>query len=94
MKKGTKVAVGVGAGLAAAGLAAYLFTGKRGKQNRQTLKAWASKVEKEATAQMKKLKNIRKEDYLRMVAQAADTYEKFAAEPARKKKPKAQGKKK
>ncbi len=52
MKKGNKVgkAIAVGAGVAAAGAAAYMLLGPDGKKNRAKVKAFAKKVQKKVTS--------------------------------------------
>lgn len=69
MKKKTKVAVGIGAGLAAAGVAAYLLTGKNGKQNRAKIARLSSAMKKEAAKELKKIKSAKAEDYIRIIEQ-------------------------
>lgn len=70
-----KVAVGVGLGLlAAAAVAGYLLSGKRGEKNRKKIKAWAENAKKEIAAQLKKLKQVNKAAYNRVVDEVSRKY--------------------
>lgn len=70
----TKAAIGVGAGLAAAAVAAYLLTGKRGKENRGKVKAWAKKMQSDISREIGKLKQVSKQQYLAIISEVAARY--------------------
>lgn len=80
--KKTKIAIGVGAGLAAAALGAYLLTGERGKKNRKKLKTMAASVKKEVELELAKLKKASKEDYQAILAEAVKRYKSLEKKPA------------
>ena len=69
-----KKKVAVGLGIAAAGLAAYLLSGSRGKKRRAALKKWAGVVEKEIAREVKKLKTVSKKEYDAIVSTVAKKY--------------------
>lgn len=70
----TKAAIGVGAGLVAAGVAAYLLTGKRGTKNRTAMKAWAGKMQKEVGQKLATMKTVGKAQYHQAISEVAKRY--------------------
>ncbi len=75
MKKSDKM---IGAGIALAAIAAaatYFLTGKRGKENKEKIAAWTLKMKGEVLENMKKLKELNKENYLALVDEVAIRYE-------------------
>ena len=58
-----KIAVGVGAALAAAATAAYLLTGERGKKNREEIKKLTKGMQAEVAQELKKLKKTGEKEY-------------------------------
>jgi hypothetical protein len=73
MSTGKKVAIGAGVGLAAAA-AAYFLTGKRGVKNRAAIKEWAVKANEELAQAVKKVGNLTKFEYEKIVATIAKKY--------------------
>ena len=69
-----KAAIGIGAGLAAAGVAAFLLLGERGEKNRKAVKAWAGKMQGEISREIGKLKQVSKAQYLAIVSEVAKRY--------------------
>lgn len=78
MKKSTKQAWEVGAGLtAAAALAAagaYLLSGKQGAKRKAKVKAWVVKARVEAARNIKAAKKMSAQDYTRIVDKAIKHY--------------------
>lgn len=78
-KKGmsTGAKVGMGLGLAAAGVAAYLLWGKDGKKNRKVVRGWAVKMKGEIIEKFEKAENVTEETYHNIVDQVKARYEKM-----------------
>ena len=78
MKKSTRAAWEVGAGLtAAAALAAagaYLLSGKQGAKRKSQVKAWVVKARAEAARNIKAAKKMSAADYARIVDKAIKHY--------------------
>lgn len=74
--KKTKAAIGVGAGLVAAGAAAgyYFFASKDAKKNRKIAALWASNLKKDVEKKIKVLKSIDKFAVAEIIEKAAATY--------------------
>jgi gas vesicle protein len=64
----------VGAGIAAASVAAVLLFGSNGKKNRKDLKDWSMKMKKEVVAKAKELKVVSAPVYAKIVSQVAAKY--------------------
>jgi len=75
-------AVAIGAGVAAVGAGAYLFLGPDGKKNQKKVKVWMTKMEKEATGKMKKVKSATLPIYHNTVDALALSYSKQYKEHA------------
>lgn len=78
-KKGMSTAakVGMGLGLAAAGVAAYLLWGKDGKKNRKVVRGWAVKMKGEIIEKFEKAENVTEATYHNIVDQVKARYEKM-----------------
>ncbi len=65
VKKGmsTGAKIGIGATVAAAGVAAYLLLGPDGKKNRKKVSAWTDKMEKEVIKKVKSAKALSEATY-------------------------------
>ncbi|HOJ86904.1 MAG TPA: hypothetical protein PLN68_08270 [Elusimicrobiales bacterium] len=76
MKK-TKIAQGVILGAVAA-LAAYFLTSDKTKKQRETLCKWAMDMKAELIKKIKNMKDLKKEDYEKMVAELSKKYSKLS----------------
>ena len=77
MKTSEKV-IGTGIGLAAlAAIGTYFLTGKKGADNRRAVRGWTLKMKGEVLEKVEDLKNLDKEDYYKIVDEAAKRYERF-----------------
>lgn len=77
MKTAEKV---IGAGLSVAALAAigaYFLTGKNGEKNRDTIRGWMLRMKGEVLEKVEDLKTLKKEDYYRIVDEAAARYDRL-----------------
>lgn len=74
--KKTKIAVGVGTGLLAAGTAAgyYFFASKTAKKNRKIVASWATKLKRDTEKHIKVLKKMDKTAVIKMINKAAAAY--------------------
>jgi gas vesicle protein len=76
MKKSEKV-ISAGIGIAAlAAIGAYFLAGKRGAKNRERIYGWTLKMKGEVLEKVEDLKNMKKEDYYKIVDEVAARYEK------------------
>lgn len=76
MKKSEKV-ISAGIGIAAlAAIGAYFLTGERGAKNRERIYGWTLKMKGEVLEKVEDLKNMKKEDYYKIVDEVAARYEK------------------
>jgi len=76
MKKSSKQAIAVGAGVAALAAAAagtYFFTGKNAK-NRKKVAAWAGQMQKDVMRNIKKARSLSRANYHKIVDAAAKNY--------------------
>jgi hypothetical protein len=70
-----KKAIGAGIGIAAlAAIGAYFLTGKRGAKNREAIKGWTLKMKGEVLEKVEKVRKLEKEDYEKIVDDAAERY--------------------
>lgn len=72
--KKTKLAIGVGAGLAAAGAAAasyYFFASKSAKKNRKVVASWATKLKHDAEKKIKTLESMDKSAVIKVIEKSA-----------------------
>lgn len=78
-KKGVSAGkiIGVGAGVAALGAAAYLLFGPNGKKNQKALKGWTVKMKGEIIEEFEKAKNITEPVYHEIVDKVQARYAKF-----------------
>lgn len=78
-KKGVSAGkiIGVGAGVAALGAAAYLLFGPNGKKNQKALKGWTVKMKGEIIEEFEKAKNITEPMYHEIVDKVQARYAKF-----------------
>lgn len=78
-KKGmsTGAKIGIGASLAAAGIAAYLLFGKDGKKNRKVVRGWAVKMKGEIIEKFEKAENVTESAYHTIVDQVQARYAKM-----------------
>lgn len=78
----TGAAVGLGAGLAAAAVAAalgsYLLTGKRAARTKKVLKSWMLKAKGELLEQLENAGEVGEDMYYQAVDKLADKYSKMA----------------
>ena len=78
----TAAAMGLGAGLAAAAIAAavgsYLLTGTRAKNTKRVLKSWMLKAKGELLEQLEKAGDVGEEMYYQAVDQVAAKYSKMS----------------
>ncbi len=76
--KTTEKVIGTGIGLAAlAAIGTYFLTGKKGADNRRAVRGWTLKMKGEVLEKVEDLKNLDKEDYYKIVDEAAKRYERF-----------------
>lgn len=76
MKKQTKIAAGV-ITAAIIACAVYFLSGERGKKNRQKIKDFAIQMKKELLERMSELKEIKREEYLKLVDELAEKYKRI-----------------
>ena len=78
----TGAAIGLGAGLAAAAVAAalgsYLLTGSRAAKTKRVLKSWMLKAKGEVLEQLENMEDVGQEAYEKAVDQVAAKYSKMA----------------
>lgn len=80
MKKSTKKKIEIGAGLAtatvvAAGLAAYLLSGEKGKARKKKAKAWLSKAKLEIAKNVRTAKKLGESNYSKIVDEVLKKYQ-------------------
>jgi gas vesicle protein len=77
-KKGmsTGVKIGIGAGIAAAGVVTYLLLGPDGKKNRKKVRTWAVKVKGEVIKKLTQAKKITEPLYHNIIDQVHAKYAK------------------
>lgn len=77
MKTAEKV-IGTGIGIAAlAALGTYFLTGKNNEKNREAVRGWTLKMKGEILEKIEDLREIKKEDYYKLVDEAAERYERL-----------------
>jgi gas vesicle protein len=77
MKTAEKV-IGAGLGVAAlAAIGAYFLTGKNGEKNRDAIRGWMLRMKGEVLEKVEDLKTLKKEDYYRIVDEAAARYDRL-----------------
>lgn len=69
--------IGVGAGVAALGAAAYLLFGPNGKKNQKALKGWTVKMKGEIVEEFEKAKHITEPMYHEIIEKVQARYSKF-----------------
>lgn len=78
----TAAAMGLGAGLAAAAVAAalgsYLLTGKRATKTKRVLRSWMLKAKGELLEQLEKAGDVGEDMYYKAIDQVAAKYSKMA----------------
>ena len=74
--KKTKTAIGVGAGLIAAGAVAgyYFFASKNAKKNRKIVASWATKLKRDTEKKIKTLAAMDKSAVTKVIEQTASLY--------------------
>ena len=75
MSTGTKI--GIGASIAAAGVAAYLLFGKDGKKNRKIIRGWSVKMKGEIIEKFEKMKDVTEPIYNSIVDEVSSKYAKM-----------------
>lgn len=76
--KTTEKVIGTGVGLAAlAAIGAYFIAGKKGAGNRELIRGWMLKMKGEVLEKVEDLKHLDKEDYYKIVDEAAARYERL-----------------
>lgn len=73
----TGAKIGIGATIAAAGVAAYLLFGKEGKKNRKVIRGWGVKMKGEIIEKFEKAKDITEPMYHTIVDQIQAKYAKI-----------------
>ena len=78
-KKGlsTGEVLGIGAGVAAASIAAYVLLGPNAKKNRKAIKGWAVKMKGEIIEKLEKAKDITEPVYHEIVDSVKEKYAKI-----------------
>ena len=77
MKTSEKV-IGTSLGIAAlAAISAYFLTGKNAGKNREAVRGWTLKMKGEILEKVEDLKNLKEEDYYRIVDEVAARYERL-----------------
>lgn len=78
-KKGmsTGAKIGIGATIAAAGVAAYMLFGPEGKKNRKIIRGWSMKMKGEIIEKFEKAKDITEPMYHKIVDQVSEKYAKM-----------------
>jgi gas vesicle protein len=77
MNKKANMAMGVGAGVLAAGAAAYLLFGPEGKKHRKQIQGWAVRMKGEMIEKFEEAKELTEPVYHRIVDEVADRYQKL-----------------
>jgi hypothetical protein len=74
--KRTKAAIGVGAGLIAAGAAAgyYFFASKGAKKNRKIVASWATKMKRDTEKEVKSLGKMEKSAVTKVINKVSTAY--------------------
>jgi len=76
--KTTEKVIGTGIGIAAlAAIGAYFLTGKNGAGNRDVIRGWTLKMKGEVLEKVEELKDLKKEDYYKIVDEAAARYDRL-----------------
>ncbi|MDD5209913.1 MAG: hypothetical protein PHV36_11035 [Elusimicrobiales bacterium] len=76
--KTTEKVIGTGIGLAAlAAIGTYFLYGKNGEKNREAIRGWTLKMKGEILEKIEDLKEIKKEDYYKLVDEVAARYERL-----------------
>ncbi|MDP2865873.1 MAG: hypothetical protein Q8O90_06495 [Elusimicrobiota bacterium] len=74
--KTTEKVIGTGMGIAAlAAIGAYFLAGKKGAENRDVIRGWTLKMKGEVLEKVEDLRELKKEDYYRLVDEVAARYE-------------------
>ena len=74
--KTTEKVIGTGIGIAAlAAISAYFLAGAKNAKNREAVRGWTLKMKGEILEKIEDLKEIRKEDYYKLVDEVAARYE-------------------
>jgi len=78
-KKGVsaKTIIGVGAGVAALGAAAYILFGPNAKKNQKAIKGWAVKMKGEIIEKFEEAKELTEPVYNKIIDDAQARYSKF-----------------
>jgi gas vesicle protein len=78
-KKGVsaKTIIGVGAGVAVLGAAAYILFGPNGKKNQKAIKGWAVKMKGEIIEKFEEAKELTEPVYNKIIDEAKARYSKF-----------------
>ncbi len=78
-KKGmsTGAKIGIGAGLVAAGVAAYLLLGPDGKKNRKTVSKWGDMMKGEIAKKVKSAKSLTESAYHDVIDEIHTKYQKI-----------------
>lgn len=73
--KKTKLAIGVGTGLLAAGAVGYyFFAGKDAKKNRKIATSWANKLKRDAEKKIKTLKSMDRSAVIKVIEKTAAVF--------------------
>lgn len=73
---GTKEIIGIGAGVAALGAAAFILFGPEGKQNRKAIKGWSVKMKGEIIEKFEEAKELTEPIYHKIIDDAQAKYAK------------------
>jgi len=76
-KNSLGAAVGIGMGIAAASVAAYLLFGPEGKNNRKKISGWAIKMKGEIIEKFEKVKEVTEPVYHEIVNEVSEKYAKL-----------------
>lgn len=76
-KNNTGKAVGVAAGMAAVGVAAYLLFGPEGKKNKKLIKSWAVKMKADILEKIENLEEVTSPVYEKIVDEVGNRYKKL-----------------
>lgn len=74
---GVKTAIGIGAGVAVLGAAAYVLFGPNAKKNRKIIRGWAVKMKGEIIEEFEKAKDLTEPVYNTIIDKAQARYSKF-----------------
>lgn len=74
--KTTEKVIGTGIGIAAlAAIGAYFLGGDKGEKNRDLVRGWTLKMKGEVLEKVEDLRELKKEDYYKLVDEVAARYE-------------------